>query len=371
MIKTLEAASVLIGTMIGAGILGIPYVIMKSGFMIGMIHILFIGALVLLIDLYIGEITLRTHGFHQLSGYAQIYLGNKGKFLMMLSFVFGIYSALLAYIIGEGRSLSYLIFGNPQYEFILGLAFWIILSAIAYKGISALKKGEPIGIVFIFVMIISIVVLFWNKIDITNFQHINTLNALFPFGLILFAFLGFSAIPEVERILGKDRKRMKRTIFISVLIAALIYTIFTIVVLGVNGSAVPEIATISLGKPFILLGMITMFGAYLALSIANMDMLKIDYENSKVKSWILTVSVPLLVYLVLYLTNNLEFTTILGIGGVISGGLTAILILMMVSKAKKYGKRTPEYNIPYSNILKWILIAIFIAGAAAEIIYSI
>ena len=39
----LEAVCIIIGTVIGAGVLGIPYVIAKAGFLIGLIELVIIG----------------------------------------------------------------------------------------------------------------------------------------------------------------------------------------------------------------------------------------------------------------------------------------------------------------------------------------
>ena len=53
-----EAIATLVGCTIGAGILGIPYVVAKSGFLIGFIDIVLIGLAVMLINLYLGEVVL-------------------------------------------------------------------------------------------------------------------------------------------------------------------------------------------------------------------------------------------------------------------------------------------------------------------------
>ena len=102
----------LTGTIIGAGILGLPYVFAKSGFLAGLFWLIVLGAVMIFVNLALGEITLRTKGAHQLSGYAEKYLGKWGKRAMFFAMIFGIYSALLAYLIGEGESLSKLIPGN-------------------------------------------------------------------------------------------------------------------------------------------------------------------------------------------------------------------------------------------------------------------
>ena len=80
--KLAMAAATLIGTIVGAGILGIPYVIAKAGFLYGFFIILLIGFAFLFLNLSTGEIVLRTKTQHQLTGYAEKYLGQWGKRLI-------------------------------------------------------------------------------------------------------------------------------------------------------------------------------------------------------------------------------------------------------------------------------------------------
>ena len=92
MSRTFLASSELIGTIVGAGFLGIPYVVSKSGFTLGLIHMMIIGIVITLTMLYLGEIIQRTRSSHQLPGYAERYLGKEGKRLMSFSVSFGIFS---------------------------------------------------------------------------------------------------------------------------------------------------------------------------------------------------------------------------------------------------------------------------------------
>ena len=370
MSKTILATLTLIGATIGAGVLGIPYVVLKSGFGFGVLIIIFVALLMLLTNLYLGEIALRTKGTHQLSGYAEKYLGPRGKKIMFLAIVFGVYAALVAYLIGEGESLSYLFFNTVKYEIIMGTFFWIILAALSWFGLKALEEGEEIGVTFVFITIISIVVFSWNKINPSNLSYNDASQIFSPFGVVLFAFLGFSAVPEVIRILKKEKGSLEKAIISSNLIVLSIYIIFTAVVLGWKGSATPPLATLVLGKPFVLLGMITMFTAYLVHTNALIDTLRFDFRKTRFHAWLIAISVPLLAFIVIRFLNIAGFIKVLSIGGAISGGLTAILILFMVKKAKQNGDEKPSYSIPYSNILAWILIAIFALGAIFEITSS-
>ncbi len=367
--KTFAAVAVLIGTIIGAGILGIPFVVMKAGFGIGVLNMILVTAILLVIYLYLGEIGLRTRANHHLSGYAELYLGKKGKIAMFIAFTFSIYSGLIAYLIGEGESISFMVYGTTSYALEFGIAFWLLLSAIAYFGLKALKEGEEVGMMFILIMIISIVLLYWNRIDPANLTYNNTSFFYLPFGVIMFAFLGFAAIPEVERILKTDKHLTKKAIWITMISVLIIYIVFAAVVVGSQGSNTPELATIALGKPFILLGIFTMFTSYLALTTALVDTLRFDFRKSKTKAWLYTIFIPLILYLILYQIGKASFIKVLGIGGVVSGFLVGALVLLMVKNAKKRGNRKPEYSVPYSKILTWLIILILAVGTVLEIFY--
>lgn len=367
--KLFAAVSTLTGTIVGAGFLGIPYVVAKSGLVIGLVQIILIGIVLLIANLYLGEILLRTGKTHQLPGLAKIYLGEWGYKIMFFSMLFGIYSALIAYLIGEGESLSYIFFGNLKYAIYFAVGFWIVLSYFVYKGIRALKKGESIGIFFVFAILFLILVIFLGKIRVENLSTYNFNYVFLPIGVIMFALLGFSAMPEVLMELKRNEKLMKKAIIIGAVSPIIIYCFFTFIVVGFSGAETPEIATFALGKIFILLGIFTMFTAFFALSMAVRDIYRFDLGYNKFKSWILACFIPLVLFLIVYLLKLVSFTEILGIGGIISGGLSGILILLMVRKARKTGKRKPEYKVKLPSWVIFILILFLMVGLLLQLLF--
>jgi hypothetical protein len=91
----------------------------------------------------------------------------------------------------------------------------------------------------------------------------------------------------------------------------------------------------------------------------------------KFKAWFWTISLPIILFIILHLLHKTSFILVLGIGGVISGGLTAILIMLMHRKSKTLGDRKPEYSLPSSRIIAFIISLIFIVGATIEIYNSL
>ena len=293
-----EAIAVLVGTVIGAGVLGIPYVIAKSGFITGAVMIVIIGLAIMITNLCLGEVVLRTPGNHQLTGYAEKYLGKAGKKLMTFTMIFGIYGALIAYIIGEGVALSE-IFSITSRQ--ASLLFFAFMAFVIFVGLKMIKKLELILSFIVLSIVLLISAFSFNWIDLTNLATFNIRNIFIPYGVILFSFLGAAAVPEMKEILVKQRKKLKKAIIIGSIIPFVAYLIFALVVVGVTGLNTTQIATIGLGNLIgnymIIFGnlfaIFAMGTSFLTLGLALKEMYNYDYNLSKTKAWLLTCFVPL------------------------------------------------------------------------------
>ena len=365
----LAATFTLTGTIIGAGILGLPYVFAKSGFLIGLFWLLFLGGIIIYSFLCLGEVALRTKKTHQLPGYAKRYLGRYGEILMFFAVVFGIYSALLAYLIGEGQSFSVLFTGFESYAIYFALGFWFIMTLLLREGLKGLKKVEMWGVLGIISLIVLIIFWYSPSVDIGNFVWKGYSDIFLPFGVVLFALLGFTSIPEIKMEIKGNEKKMKKVIFFGVLIPIVVYILFTLIFVGVLGDNVPQVATTGLGKLVILLGIFTMLTSYFVLSFSLRDVYKFDLGFSSRWNFVLVSLFPILFYLILYHFDMLSFINVLGIGGVISGGLTGILVLLMNLNAKNKGDREPEYSVPINWFIIGFLIVIYVLGIVAELVF--
>jgi len=359
-----EAVATLVGTVIGAGILGIPYIVAKAGFWTGIINILVLGFISMILYLYLGEVALRTKGFHQLPGYAEKYLGKSGKILMTLAMLFGVYGALIAYTIGEGQALAAIFGGNPMFY---SLIFFGIAAIIIHAGLKNVAKSELIMLPFIIGIIILISILSIKFVNLSNLTQFRLSSIFIPYGIVLFAFLGPTAIPEMEMELVKNSKYMKKAIIIGMLIPMVIYLLFSFFVVGVSGTAITEVGTIGLGNligpHMVLIGnlfaVITLATSFLAIGLALQQMYRIDYKLNKNIAWLLTISIPLLIVI----GNITTFAKALEISGIIAGGLFGTLIVLMALKAKKLGDRKPEYTTYINKFIAGIFIFIFVGGA--------
>ena len=195
--KFWEAVFTLTGAIIGAGILGLPYVFAQSGYLIGLFWIIFLGLIVGYVFLCLGEVSLRTKKTLQLTGYVKKYLGNKAEWIMFFSVIFGVYIALLAYLIGEGQSLSVIFTSSEDNALYFAFGFWIFMSLLLREGLRGLKKVESWGVIAILLILAIILVIYTPEIKYENLNYINVSNFFIPFGVVLFALIGFNIVPEL------------------------------------------------------------------------------------------------------------------------------------------------------------------------------
>ena len=368
-----EATCTLFGCVIGAGILGIPFVASQSGLMTGMAIILFLGLVILLLNFFIGEVVLRTKGSHQLTGYAEKYLGKKGKFLMTLSMLIGIYGALTAYMIGEGQVLSALLPIKPLYS---SLIFLFIAGIIVCLGLKTVQRSETLFGFFFLILITIIMFLSYKSFNIENVTPFSLNNIFLPYGVILFAFIGTVSVPEMRRILIDNKIQLKKCIILGSLIPIISYLLFTLIVVGVTGTKTSQIATVTLGNligpEMIFFGnlfaVFAMATSFLVLGLSLRDMFMFDYKINKLISAIITLGIPLIIFLLLNYLDMLSFISVIAITGIFAGGIDGILIVLMLVNAKRYGERKPEYSIGLYKAIGLLLITVFVYGMIDQLI---
>ncbi len=352
---------ILVGVTIGAGTFALPYVFSKAGFYTGLLVMIFVGIAMTIFNLYLGEVILRTKGKHQLSGLASKYLGNKGKIIMFLASALSIYGALAAYIFGAGQALFAMFGGNTYLYYVL---FFIFVSPVIYFGVNFIKGFESIFTPIKLLLVLVLSVLLFKFVDFNNITGFSLKNILVPYGVIIFAFTGVSALPEINEYL-KNKRYMFWAIIFGMLITFVVYLLFILSVIGsvdVNTNQVATTAIKSLDSRIgifaNLFALVAMATAYVILAFALKENFTLDYKVSNLKSWLLVVFIPI----ILVLTNLFDFIKLLELSGAVAIGIILFMILLMHSRARRLGDRKPEYIITNNFILKFILSLILLLG---------
>ena len=136
-----QGIALIYGTNIGAGVLSLPYAARNGGFLALVVALLIAGTLTTISMLYIAEVSLRTKKPLQLSGLAEEYLGQWGRWLVFIAIVVNSVGALIAYASGSGILIGNLT-GLPPIVGTLG--FFVLGTLIMWKGLHTASFVEGI-----------------------------------------------------------------------------------------------------------------------------------------------------------------------------------------------------------------------------------
>ncbi|MEK7159395.1 MAG: aromatic amino acid transport family protein [Patescibacteria group bacterium] len=358
-----EAVAVLTGTIIGAGVLGLPFVIAKLGALPGLAMLLVLGLASLILNLMFAEVILRTRYRHQLAGYARKYLGKFAFTLETVSFLVGGFGALTAYLIGEGKVLTALFGGS---EMTNALIFFVVTAIILFAGLKILKVFELWMVLALLVVVFSIFIFGFSSVDLSNYKNIQMNGWLVAYGVILFAYGGAASIVPLREILRGHEQQVKRAVIVATVIPIVVYILFSLIVVGVTGLATTEVATVGLGEKLgqymIIFGNLFAFFAmgtsFLTIGNTLKEFLHYDLKLSRIVSWVLTLIVPLSIFL--FVARG--FIDTLGVVGGLAFGLSGIILVLMFWRAKKRGDRLPEFHLSKLKIVGGALVLMFLFG---------
>ncbi len=321
------------GMTVGAGILGLPYVIAQVGLIPGLLSIALLGFIVLFINLMIGEVAAVTGDNLQLPGLAGRYLGRWAGRVLAVVMIVQWFAILVAYIVGEGSVLAE-IFGGDSVKW--SLIFWVAGSSLILGGLQRVKVAEKVLSITVILIIVAVSIYLLPHATVKNIAINHWGDFFAPWGIIIFALSAAPAIAEAHALLPRDPARFRKALIIGTIIPIVIYMLFSFTVVGALGGSVSEVATIGLGQRFgIGLTFVANVFAILAMSTGFMGLGTALKEtlvwDSGLKNWLakfLVVTIPL----VLYLAGMRSF---IGILSSVGGTLIVFEMIMMVLVYRK------------------------------------
>jgi amino acid permease len=369
--RILRAISTLSGTIIGVGFFSLPYVLSKVGIFTLTFYFLFLGSLVTLIHLLFGELAILTPDLKRLPGFAKFHLGNLAEKISLISTTFGTYGTLLAYLVIGSDFLKKLF--SPSFSegsLIFPLFYFFFGSIFIFFGINPISRVEFLDSILFLLILILLFPLSGKFFKFENLflnQKLKISNFFLPYGPILFSLWGLSMVPEIEEILKEKKEDLKKVIFVSILISAIFYLSFAILVAGISGTETSEDAISGLEKffskkilkLFYLFGTITTFTSFIAIGLTLEKVFWYDFKIDKNLSWFLTSLPPL----TLFLVGFNKFLPIISFVGSVMLGIDGILVLLM------YHKKLKTQKSKVKSLLVYFLILILLVGIVYEIIY--
>lgn len=365
-----EAVFMITGMTIGAGILGIPYVVSQVGLWVGLIYILVLGIVMLYLNLMTGEVAVRTKQNLQLPGLAGHYLGNWARHFLSVVLILGGTGALLAYTVGEGQILASMFGGDPM---IWGTIFWALGSIVVWRGLQALKKVDRILSLLVIVIIVGLSLWLLPHYNADAVSAFNPLALFLPYGVILFALNATPAIAEAHALLPGSERHFKRALIWGTVIPIFVYILFALAVAGSMGAGTTELATIGLGQKFgqaifwiaNLFAVLSMGTGYVGLGIAVKQSLVWD---NKVNPFLATL-VVILIPITFYFSGAHSFVVILDVVGALLVGSSSIIMALVYWRARKVGDLpASRYGLRYSPLAVALILVVFTIFTVLSII---
>jgi len=368
----LLAIATLMGTIIGVGLFAIPYIVTLSG----IIPLIFYMAILAVIQNYLhllfAEVVLSTKGSHRLPGYVEKYNGRFGKFITLIITIFSDYGAMLAYIIVGGLFLHQLlnpIFGGSLLIYASILFLFEVL--IVFFGIRLIAGTE---FVMTALLVLIIALIGWKGlafIKLDNYTLVNWQNIFLPYGPIFFAISGMAAIPEVCKLLAREKGKIKSAIAWGTYLSAALMLIFILVIVGITGQNTTPDTLVGLSQIFgdgiikiaLVFGLLAIITSMICVAQASREVFWWDFKFNKNLSLALACFIPFFIYL----CGLRNITKVVSLTGAISGGILGVVIIYLIFKIKKKCECDSAIKNKINKITGLALSLLFILGLAYEI----
>ena len=349
-LTTWEAACIITGYGIGAGVLSMPYMAARNGLILSTLILILSLLASYVLHLMIAEIALKEGNGGQIISCLNRFLF-RGKTKQVLTVIFFVLMAVIlvtnlaAYISGAEEIIVGLL---PIPSIAAKLLFYAVAASVVLFGLKAVGVSEKIAVTVIFALIAALAVA--SLLNIRNPLSLSagSLNdALAYYGLAMFAMSAFFSVPQAVEGLDGDTKKIRKAVFLGLLNNFILILVISVCSL-LSSTEITELAMVGwsagiglwaqlIGGLFTVLAMLTTYWS-LSLALGGIvdDML---HTGTKI-SWLLAT----LPSLILVLFNAAGFLGLMRT----AGGLIAIIIAVMVVPAYHNARR----DVPENNLLR-------------------
>ena len=349
-LTTWEAACIITGYGIGAGVLSMPYMAARNGLILSTLILILSLLASYVLHLMIAEIALKEGNGGQIISCLNRFLF-RGKAKQVLTVIFFVLMAVIlvtslaAYISGAEEIIVGLL---PIPSIAAKLLFYVVAASVVLFGLKAVGVSEKIAVTVIFALIAALAAASLLNIRNSLSRSAGSLNdALAYYGLAMFAMSAFFSVPQAVEGLVGDTKKIRKAVFLGLLNNFILIIVISVCSL-LSSTEITELAMVGwsagiglwaqlIGGLFTVLAMLTTYWS-LSLALGGIvdDML---HTGTKI-SWLLAT----LPSLILVLFNVAGFLDLMRT----AGGLIAIIIAVMVVPAYHNARR----DVPENNLLR-------------------
>lgn len=234
--RLIGATLLVSGCCIGAGMLGLPLVTLRAGFLptIGMFIVVWL--FMVSTGLLLLEVNLRYQGGAHLMTLAEKTLGKTARWIVGALFAFLFYCLMVAYLTGGGAIIG----EYAQQFFSLKIApFWGSIAlvgffgAVIFLGTSSADQVNRILMVALSLAYGGLILLGFPHVEWNNLKTAGWPYVFSALPAMIISFGYHNLIPSLTRYLNGNVKELRLAIILGSLIPLLIYLIWEILILGI------------------------------------------------------------------------------------------------------------------------------------------
>ena len=323
------------GAIIGIGVFALPFVVYQAGLVRGLITLIITGLICWLLNLAYVQVVLASKKNCQLGGYGREYWGWPGWLLGGLAILVNANGAILAYLIGAGDFLHFLLpVASPL---VWVLFFWLITLGVSVLGFKTIVKIGSLATLLLVILII--IFLFWGvaRVNPINFIPSGQPRFIQIISIFFFAYAGFTVIPEIGEILNFRKKPIFLAVTLGSFLPIILYSLFIVIGLGLLGDQISKEFIFSLSDVSFFLSrlgaviaMLTIISSFFAFTFVLKEFWSKDLGFNQLVSF----GLAFLPSLLFYLLGIRDFLMVISLTGGVSCLLIVIVILFCWFKEK-------------------------------------
>jgi amino acid permease len=339
--RRLRATLALTGTIIGAGIFGVPAMVGAWGVPVATLGFIILTLVVLAVHLFLAEAVSSYQPDVRLPGFAGRWVGSWGRWTVGIAQPLAVFGSSLAYVILGGEFLAILgaMAGITMPLLVWQVLFWAAGAGVILAGFSWMMRVEAFltwGLVGLLLLMTGVAFFRVDPAWVFTFPQTGT---FLPYGVILFSLFGFTTIPELELMVRGNREDLRRAVIRGTVGSAVLTYLFGIAVwLASSGTVGAGPAALLAVFPPIFSVIIPLFGllavitSYMTMGYDLGSLFRLDYRISAFLAWLVALGVPLAL---LFLTNR-NFLSTIGLVGAVFDAVIAVVCVLIGRAALRH-----------------------------------
>ncbi len=357
---------ILTGTILGAGIFSLPYVIGNVGLFLGAAYLVCFGLVYFFIHRFYGEALLTAPPGHNFLYFLKESIGARAWRLSSAIIVAEFLLILTVYLI-LAPSFGAFVFGSGAAGTAVLAVFWALGSLFIFLRLDVLGWTEFLGVAAI--LAFTLFIFGFGAAPLSGAlwpKDIGLAALLLPFGPLLFSLAGRSAMAQVVE---KERDSAKagrpfsvvKVAFWGTFIAAAVYFLFVVAVLRLTPHPAPDALSGLGGLPagvlaiLGIIGLLAIWKSYIVIGLNTKEMLELDLGLPKAWGALAVIAAPMAFYAI----GLNDFLSVIGLLGGLFLAFDSALVVYIWRRLVPRSRLRP---------LSWVLYAIFLAAAIFEII---